>query len=132
MPSVSDYTIDGLGGVSVPNAINGQSALNSASTAVKMPSGGVINSCTMSIKGSAGISAGAVILEGSLDPVATAPGSVGNWFQLAAPITALASVAVPGFELAGPVPWVRGAYFNCNSRWYSFCRYVFIGRLNVT
>lgn len=107
MPSISDYQLDGLGGSLSTNAINTQSNLNVASASTKMPNGGIIRTCTAVIKGSAGIASGAVILEGSLDPNTTLPASVGNWFQLIAPVTAVASVATPIFEIISPVIWVR-------------------------
>jgi hypothetical protein len=107
MPSIQDYTIDDIGGALAINAINAQSALNNASAAFKMPAGGVIRTCTAVIKGSGGIASGAVILEGSLDPPSTLPANVGNWFQVVAPVNAVASVATPMFDLAGPCYWIR-------------------------
>ena len=54
----------------------------------------------VAIVGSAGISAGAVKLEGSLDDV--------NWFQLIAPVTATASSTVTGTIANTPCRYVRG------------------------
>lgn len=106
MPSLADYSLDGLSGVSQVNGLNAQSVVNTASAALKMPGGGIIAAATAVIKGSAGIASGTVTIDGSLDPVSTAAGSVGNWFQMTAPVNAVASVATPIFA-SGPVYWIR-------------------------
>lgn len=107
MPSNADLELDSFTGVSQINGINAQSALNSVSPALKLPSGMPIRSVSVAIKGSAGIASGAVVLEGSLDPPSTVPGAVVNWMQMIAPVNAVASVATPIFEAVAPVIWVR-------------------------
>jgi hypothetical protein len=84
VPSQADFWSAVSSGKTGLAVLNGVTTGNS--TAVALDSGASIRTATMVVRGSAGISAGAVQLQGTLDGT--------NWYNVGSPVTAVASANV--------------------------------------